>query len=41
MNPSWANGRTEEARSEANNTERKKRKYKDTGTIIDLSIPSL
>jgi hypothetical protein len=41
VNPSWAKGRTEEGRREAKHTERKKRKYKDTGTIIDLSIPSL
>jgi hypothetical protein len=37
----WTKGITEEARREAKHAERKKRKYKDTGTIIDLSIPSL
>jgi len=29
VNPSWANGRKEEARREAKHTETKKRKYKD------------
>jgi hypothetical protein len=41
VNPSWTNRRTEEARWKVKHPERKKRKYKNTGTKIDLSIPSL
>jgi hypothetical protein len=39
VNPSWAKGRTEEARREAKHTERKKRNYKDTEQLSIYPSP--